>query len=133
VSSGSDVSDTALENRRQAMRAAVAELPRSDSLFLDFYDRSRLATWLRSHPALIPWVRKTIGRSIQGWRSYDAWAFSPEGVEDDYLEDDALRILGVKRDREGMSVADGIQTIRTALAKPQGIVRLAGLSGVGKT
>src|SRR5438128_5438074 len=60
VSSGSDVSDTALENRRQAMRAAVAELPRSDSLFLDFYDRSRLATWLRSHPALIPWVRKTI-------------------------------------------------------------------------
>jgi hypothetical protein len=119
VSSGSNVSDTALEDRRQTMRAVVTELPSNDLLFLDFYDRTRLATWLRNHPALIPWARQTIGRSIQGWRSYDAWAFSPAGVEDDYLEDEALRIRGARRDRDGMSVTDGIQAIRTALARPQ--------------
>src|SRR5260370_784655 len=133
VSSGTDASDTALNDRRQTMQSAVDCAANADALHLDFYDRSRVAMWLRNHPALIPWAREKIGRSIQGWRSYDAWAFSPEGLDDDYLNDDTLRIHGARRNGEGASIADGIKRLRTALSRPRGVVRLAGLSGVGKT
>jgi hypothetical protein len=54
VSSAGSTSDTALKNRREAMSEAVNDLPNRNSLALDFYDRTRLATWLRDHPGLIP-------------------------------------------------------------------------------
>jgi hypothetical protein len=133
VSSGADASDTALIDRRQAMKNAVDGAANAGALHLDFYDRSRVAIWLRNHPALIPWAREKIGRPIQGWRSYDAWAFSPDGLDDDYLDDDTLRIHGARRDGEGASIADAIRRLRAALSRPHGVVRLTGLSGVGKT
>jgi hypothetical protein len=133
VSSGTDATYTALIDRRQAMADALEGVANADALHVDFYDRSRVAMWLRNHQALIPWVRQIIGRSIQGWRSYDAWAYSPEGLEDEYLNDDKLRIHGVHRHGEGASMADGIKRLRAALSSPRGVVRLLGLSGVGKT
>lgn len=133
VSSGADLTDSALADRRQTMAGALSGIVKADALHLDLYDRSRVGIWLRKHPALIPWARLRIGRSIQGWRSYDAWAYSPDGLDDNYLVDDKLRIRGVRRDSEGEPIAAGIERLRTALAKPGGIVRLVGLSGVGKT
>jgi hypothetical protein len=43
------------------MAEAVAGLPNAEALTLDFYDRTRLASWVRQHPGLIPWVRDKIG------------------------------------------------------------------------
>jgi len=75
VSSKGSTSDTALRNRREAMAEAVKDLPNRSSLTLDFYDRTRLATWLRDHPGLIPWVRARVGKAISGWSSYGPWAY----------------------------------------------------------
>ena len=74
VSSTGSTSDFALRNRREAMAEAVRDFPNANALKLDFYDRTRLATWVRDHIGLIPWVKQRVGKAIAGWRSYGAWA-----------------------------------------------------------
>jgi hypothetical protein len=133
ISSGTNASYSALNERRQAMAGTLSGVTNASDLQLDFYDQSRIAIWLRKYPGLIPWTRQKVGRSIQGWRSYDAWAISPSGLNDDYLIDDKLRIHGARRNGKGDTVTDGIRRLRATLARPRGIVRLVGLSGVGKT
>lgn len=133
ASSGSDTSDTALTDRLNAMRSAVADKPGQADLHLDFYDRNRLATWTRSHPGLILWVRQKIGRSVPGWQPYSSWAVSPDGVQDEYLLDDTARLHISITDEKGIDVTHGIDRIRGNLREARGIIRLAGLSGVGKT
>lgn len=64
VSSNGSVSDSALGKRREAMASAVKGVQNARSLTLDFYDRGRIATWVRDHPGLIPWVRQKFGKSI---------------------------------------------------------------------
>jgi hypothetical protein len=53
ASSKGSVSDSALSDRKRAMRDAIADIPNADDLHLDFYDRDRLAT-LGTRP---PWSR----------------------------------------------------------------------------
>lgn len=134
VSAGASVSDSALVKRQQAMVDAVKGARGVASLTLDFYDRGRIATWLRDHPGLIPWVRQKIGKSIRGWRPYGAWANAAEDEYAPYLLDDKLRIhTGTKDNRAGLSSTDGLERIRDVLREPRKVVRIVGLSGVGKT
>jgi hypothetical protein len=134
VSSRGSASDSALKRRYAAMNRAVAKLPNRDSLFLDFYDRNRIATWVRQHAGLVLWVRERIGKPLTAWRSYGAWAFSPDGIGDEYLLDNAIRIgTGKVEEPDGITAAQGLTRIREVLRSPRGIVRLVGLSGVGKT
>ena len=134
VSSNGSVSDSALRNRREAMTDAIKGVRNSKALALDFFDRSRVATWLRDHPGLIPWVRQKMGRSIRGWRSYGAWAYASEDENAGYLLDDKLRVLTRKKESGGgVSVIEGLEHVRNALREPRKVVRVVGLSGVGKT
>jgi hypothetical protein len=133
ASSGSDTSDSALEARLNAMRSAVADKAGHEDLLLDFYDRSRLATWTRNHLGLVLWIRQQIGRSVPGWQPYSSWAVSPEGLQDEYLLDDKARLHTGIADEHGIDVTQGIDRIRDILREPRNVVRLAGLSGVGKT
>jgi hypothetical protein len=134
VSSGTSASDSALHDRLRAMQTTVAGICGADKLHLDFYDRSRLATWVRTHPGLILWVREKIGRAIRGWRAYGPWAFAPEGPEGEYLLDDKVRIrTDKKEDGEGVAPLEGIRRVRDLLREPGRVGRLVGLSGVGKT
>jgi|CZLA01.1.fsa_nt_gi hypothetical protein len=134
VSSTGSASDSALQDRRDAMAEAARGLANANALTLDFYDRTRLATWVRDHSGLTLWVRERIGRAIRGWHSYGAWAFSPDGVNDEYLVDDAICLQTGQRESEGgISALDGIKRIRDRLRRSCGVVRLVGLSGVGKT
>lgn len=134
VSSTGSTSDSALQRRRKAMREALADVTNADQLHTEFYDRARLATWVRRHPGLITWVKEKIGRSITGWRAYGAWCGGAEDENAEYLLDDKLRLrLGVHRDAPAKSVAQDIDEIRNNLAQPRKMVRLVGLSGVGKT
>ena len=58
----------------------------------------------------------------------------PGGVDDSYLFDDEARIkTGDKDEGDGLSAVDGINRIRDVLRQPGQVVRLVGLSGVGKT
>ena len=134
VSSQGSVSDTALRNRKEKMHAALAGLPNPEQLSVDFYDRNRIATWVRSHSGLIHWVRHKIGRPLQGWQSYGNWAAAPAGASDEYLIDEKARIrIRTEITDKDHSVGEGIQRIRTRLHASRGVVRLVGLSGVGKT
>lgn len=92
VSSKASVTDSVLRKRIAAMREAVAELPNSENLHLDFYDRGRLASWVRDHPGMVVWVRERIGQPIRGWRSYANWANPQQGVEAEYFLDKKSRI-----------------------------------------
>jgi hypothetical protein len=134
VSGRGSTSDTALNKRRAAMTESLESLPNAKSLTLDFYDRTRVATWLRNHPGLIPWVRQEIGRPLQGWQSHRDWASSSNGASDEYLIDDHLRIHTDSAPTEdGLSALAGIERLRAQLRAPRTVVRLVGLSGVGKT
>lgn len=134
VCSRGSVSDSALQNRRRAMAEAVSDLPSSGALALDFYDRRKLETWLREHPTQVPWVREKIGRPRQGWSSFGPWANPAETANGEYLIDGEARIrTGGQTGRPDVPVIEGIGQIRSALRNPQGVVRLVGLSGLGKT
>jgi hypothetical protein len=134
VSAAGSTADSALISRRKAMAEAVKGTPNANKLTLEFYDRSRVATWVRGYAGLIPWVRSRIGKAIPGWRAYGSWSYRPEGADAAYLVDAAARIrTGDKDEGDGLSATDGINKIRDVLRKPGNVVRLVGLSGVGKT
>ena len=134
VSASGSTSDSSLNSRRGAMAEALQDISGVSNLTLDFYDRNRIATWARDHVGLIPWVRSRIGKSISGWRSYGSWSHMPEQADPTYLVDEAARIkTGDKDEGDGLSATDGINKIRDVLRTPGHVVRLVGLSGVGKT
>ena len=134
VSSSGSVAETALTDRKDAMKEAVEGEENHEDLYLDFLDRGRIATWVRSHRPLVLWVRNKIGKPIKGWRSYENWANPSGGLDEEYLLDDGLRLQDWENPGdEDQSVADGLLRIRSILARPGTSVRLTGLSGVGKT
>jgi hypothetical protein len=134
VSSTGSTADSVLRNRRNAMREALDGVANGDQLHTDFYDRTRLATWVRRHPGLITWVKERVGRALIGWRPYGPWSGGGEGVEAEYLLDEKLRVhLGTHRNAPAQSIAHAIDEIRDELAQLGKMVRLVGLSGVGKT
>ena len=134
VSSKGSLADTALTDRKNAMGEAIVGVEDAQTLYLNFYDRQRTATWVNQNPGLIPWVRLKIGKPLSGWRAYEDWSSSPDEPDTEYLFDDQVRLMGVHlKENDGLSATDGINYIRGLLGKPGGIVRMVGLSGVGKT
>ncbi len=134
ASSKSSLSDTALTNRQNAMVEALVGVESAESLHVDFYDQRRLATWTNQHPGLVTWVLKKTGNTISHWRPFDDWSSSPTSTDAEYFADDKVRLLRARISEDNsLGTTDGINTIRAILAEPKGIVRLVGLSGVGKT
>ncbi|NCA71763.1 MAG: hypothetical protein EOM91_17130, partial [Sphingobacteriia bacterium] len=133
ISSKGSTADSRLTERRDAMRAAVADLPGSDALHLDFYDRTRMATWVRSYPGVVLWVLDRIGQPLAGWRPWGNWSCAP-AADYPYLSDDTARLRDSSnlQDRP-LAIEDGIMRLRARLSVPGGMVRLTGLSGTGKT
>jgi hypothetical protein len=133
VSSDANSSDSAIRKRLKAMRDAVSDYRDHENLHLEFYDRNRIATWVRSYAGLIVWVRHKIGRSFSGWQSFTSWAASPQGIDDEYLIDNVARLHGETGDEDGLNCLRGINCIREILRRAGAVVRLVGLSGTGKT
>ncbi|MCW8899305.1 MAG: hypothetical protein OQK95_01375, partial [Gammaproteobacteria bacterium] len=125
VSSTGSTSDSALTDRKKAMRDALSELDNASNLTVDFYDRERIAGWVRNYPSLVLWVREKIGNPIEGWRPYGNWANSPNGIEEEYLLDGDVRLHnGTEPSSDGMAAVDGINSIRKTLSCPRSSVRL---------
>ncbi|NQX65675.1 hypothetical protein HQN90_05995 [Paenibacillus alba] len=134
ISSQGSTSDSSLKKRKTAMQNATSDYVNSSQIKLDFYDRERVAGWVRTHPALVLWVREKIGRPIHGWKAYDNWANCPEGIKEEYIADAHVRLYNATNTNpEGISIVDGINELRNTLSRPRSSVRLVGLSGVGKT
>ncbi len=130
VSSRSSLSDLSLQNRKAAMEEAASA--NAATLYLDFYDQSRIATWVRQHPGIVLWVREKIGTSIQGWRPYGDWSGASQGASATYLLDDKVRLRTPSASASVIAEA-GLEAIRACLTSPGAVVRLVGLSGTGKT
>lgn len=133
VSSKGSVSDSSLKSRRMAMAEAVTGEANAARLFLDFYDKRRVATWVNQHPGIVPWVRERVGLPLSGWRPFQDWSSSPEAEDAVYILDDEVRLIGPHQTSEGVKAEEGIDRLRLTLRNPKGVVRLVGLSGVGKT
>jgi hypothetical protein len=134
ASSEGSTADVALIRRREAMAEATKDLVNANQLTLDFYDRTRLASWVRTHAGLIVWIRNAIGRAIPGWEPFDAWAYPEGGKDAEYLLDEGVRICArPARTDADLPAATGVARIREILRQPRSVVRLVGLSGVGKT
>lgn len=133
IVSSASKSDSALANRKAAMAEAVQGVEAAADLTLDFYDANRVATWVRDRAGLIPWVRSKIGKSIKGWQAYGDWSPRPKGAVGAYLYDNEARIKSGKDESDALSAIDGINRIRDSLRTAGSVVRLVGLSGVGKT
>lgn len=133
VSSKGTTADASLKNRCRAMREATSDLPAGRSLHLDFYDRDRLASWVRRYPGVSLWLRERIGEPLSGWRGYGNWAFG-DPVDSDYLLDDTGRLASKQSGgSDPMPIEHGITTMRQILSRPGGVIRFIGLSGLGKT
>lgn len=133
ISAQGSTADSALKRRKNAMLSAVTDLPHGMSLHLDFYDRDRLARWVRNYPGVTLWLRERIGEPLAGWRTYGNWAFG-DPVDSEYLLDDKCRIVAPQTGNQApLSVEQGIQSMREILESAGGIIRLIGLSGTGKT
>jgi hypothetical protein len=75
-----------------------------------------------------------VGRALSGWRPYEAWANPAENVGVEYLlKHKALIHTGKREDGGGLFALEGIKRERDLLRESQKIVRLVGLSAVGKT
>ncbi|MGY2222436.1 hypothetical protein ACW9IK_07060 [Pseudomonas gingeri] len=134
VSSAGSTADSALRKREGALREALTGVRNAEKLQTEFYDRTRLATWVRCHSGLVIWVRSRVGRSLAGWQPYGPWSGKVEGVEAEYLLDDKLRLsFGQQSESSEQPMVQAIDKLRDKLSAPGSIVRLVGLSGVGKT
>lgn len=134
VSSLGSVSDTALKDRRRAMRDALKGDKNASKLETDFFDRQRVATWVNQTPGLIPWVKDRVGQRLSGWQAFGDWSSSPAKIDDEYFLDEHVRLKGPGLGEAGtLDVEAGINSLRAILNAPKGAIRLVGLSGVGKT
>lgn len=130
VSSKGSITKLVLDRRLASMRDALADEPGSEALKIDFYDRDRLARWVRQYPGVEMWVRARVGVPLQGWQGYGTWA---PGTE--YILDETARMF--ERRQRGahtpLTVEVGMGRLRTALNNAGQVIRLIGLSGTGKT
>lgn len=134
VSSKGTLAHARLKERRLAMTEVVASAEHRPKLEVDFYDRSRVASWVREHPAMVAWVRKEIGQALTGWDPFGAWSGTVSALESPYRMDDQTRLRDATSGSESsLAVMDGIKRIRGLLRQPGRVVRLVGLSGTGKT
>lgn len=129
IFSTDDPSKSAMDNRLTAMATAVEDVENADQIHLDFYGADRIARWANLHPGVAIWLLGQSGRSLGGWQRYGDWS-TPGATDQVYLIDETGRAaLGETM----MDVASAIDAIRGNLTAPGGVVRLVGLSGMGKT
>jgi hypothetical protein len=124
-----DPSKSAYDKRIAAMRAALADVPDGEKIALDFYGADPIARWTNVHPGVALWLLEQSGRPLSGWRPYGAWS-APDSADQLYLFDETARAT---IDGHELPMQEAIATMRALLAQPGGVVRLVGLSGMGKT
>lgn len=132
VSAGDDCSLDMMRRREIAMRAASADLNAATSLHVAFVDRAMLARWLSVHPSPSLWARDRIGLpTLTGWRPHGRWSSTPAGASDDIITAGGLSVhLGSE---SYTSIAAALEAVRRQVRTSAKAIRIAGLSGVGKS
>lgn len=133
VSLEDDCSPLMKADRLQAMQDAVANDPNGGNLHLSFYDRSKLAQWLRQHPSIMLWAKRKLGQGYSGWQPYGAWSNPPEGAMDTLISAPGVTVTLPSGKGQKLSISDAIDPMRELIRSTKKAVRITGLSGVGKT
>lgn len=129
IFSTDDPTKSALDDRKRAMSKGVMDVAEADRIKLDFYSAERIARWANRHPGVAIWLLGQSGRALGGWRPHGDWSALGSEAEP-YLIDEIAR--ATMRDKL-VDIGSAIAEMRAALATPGGVVRLVGLSGMGKT
>lgn len=133
VSLADDCSPLMRKDRLGAMNDLVKDDPNSNNLHLDFYDRSKLAQWLRQHPSVLLWVKEKLGQGHSGWQPYGAWSNPPQGVQDTLIFAPGVTVTLPLGTGEKLTIEAAINPMRELIRSTNKAVRITGLSGVGKT
>lgn len=133
IASSETTSDEMYQERVAAMREAVASEPGADAAAFDFYDARRIADWANQHPGVVAWVRERLGTPLQGWKPYGQWVVSVGSEQHPFIGDDTPRLIDSSDPERVFSLVEGLQHMRALLRQGGTSVRIAGLSGVGKT
>lgn len=131
--SGDSLSDKRKNERITYMRDLLSSIDKKQNIKVDFYDSKRIATWVKQFPAIIIWVNDKIGKRTMGWNNYYNWS-NPTEDEKEFIIDEEIFLHKDNFNKENeRTIVEGINEIRKLLSKERKAVRLAGLSGVGKT
>lgn len=133
VSLDDDCSPPMKAERVGAMRDAVKVDPNNAVIHLDFYDRSKLAQWLRQHPSVLLWAKRKLGQGYSGWQPYGSWSNPPQGAEDTLISAPGVTVMLPSGKGQKLSIEDAIEPMRDLIRSTNKAVRITGLSGVGKT
>ena len=133
VSLKDDCSESMKKSRLDAMKAALKGVPDADRIHLDFYDRTRLLQWLRQHPSVAIWVRDVLGKPLSGWQPYGRWTNPPAGDDDSLILETGVSIILPTDRHKKISIEDAIAPMRDLVRSSGKVMRIVGLSGVGKT
>ena len=102
---------------RKALRGAGMDM---DDDQVDFRDADQIATWTNRHPSIAIWVREQTHPGVIGpFRSWSHWAGRAEHRDSPWVEDERLPLLQAR--------------IQEQVTKSRKVVRVVGLSGVGKS
>ena len=115
------------------MKTAVAGHPTAHAIHLDFYDRFKLHQWLRQHPGMMLWVRMLLGQPLSGWMSYGRWSNVPPGMIDDLILAPGVSVILPGQHHQKLTIEQAITPTRQMISTSKKAIRIAGLSGVGKT
>ena len=86
---------------------------------IQFRDADQIASWVNSHPSVAMWLKEQTQPGVIGpFRSWDHWADSYEYHSSPWVEDERL-----------YGLSDRLQEV----AVPRQVLRIVGLSGVGKS
>ena len=99
-------------NNEEAGLASVARL--------DFWDANRIADWANSHYPVALWVIERIrSGGILPFQTLERWGNDKKVAEFKFVDDPRVELVSSQVER--------------SLSSPRGVLRLAGLSGLGKT
>ena len=114
-----------VQRQIEARKTAILDAIRSAGLTIlenqiDFRDADQIAHWVNRHAPVATWVREKTQPGLLGpFRSWSHWAGRPEHDASPWIDDE--RLLSLRGD------------LRESIAEPRSVVRVVGLSGVGKT
>ena len=133
ASSGDNLTDKTLKNRIDKMKSIMSEIDKDGNVKLNFYDSKRIATWTNKFPSIIIWVNERTNNRTIGWSTYYNWS-NPNEIEKEFIIDEDIFLHKDNFDKNNKrTIIEGINEIRNLLSQEKKVVRLAGLSGVGKT
>ena len=111
----------AAQERETAIREAVRGVGmtiRDDQVL--FWDADQIAVWANRHPAVAIWLKEhTQPGAVGVFRSWVHWAGRAEHEDSPWVDDERVRTMGAQ--------------LLEVVTRPNGVLRLVGLSGIGKS